>query len=784
MRSPTYSLRSRTESWCRRLGRVALPIPSKRAEVLMMRGLSLAALALVALPLWAQQRPTTTRTTMTLADTSLLPPIDPARALEAEVRVALNDLLANRTVSALQRLQWLATLPPVASPAGTTSETLRGRGDVLFLLAQAEYRLGMDSAFGANAQQVLSSGPARYAPLLHSQLLLSAYRTGDFTRVAQLVQGPQADQARGLAALVGGLAAYQLRNYPTAATKFATAKAAGAPYAQFAEYMDILTSLRTDTTRTAAALSRLEALAQTANGSFADQVRLTAATLAYETNAYDRAITFANAVTPNGGLAPLALLTKAWAQYKNKDIAGAGHSFAAFADQYPLLPQRDEARLMAAQSLLQLGQTDNAARLFRLVADSGRAEAQRLDNKSTDASLNLARALVRARAANYLFANDPEMGKTISLEETAGADPQVLASVMTGTTPSLPQVEVARIVSVNDLRQRYAAVGDSTGLTLPKRILFAPASANAAPTVFAQRSEAVMAADLDAAITSQRLRLATRNASLRLMQIRGLQEAMKGRADTVAKLVARVDTTDTRLRGLLSSIDSTESHLRGTLVTEVRNVAGGPAYVLSVRADSLRQRGLIPAGVDVESLVAARTDSMLNALPLFLLRDSVRTRLGIVRQQLADSHEAIQAADVLFAAAETGQLTDTSAALTRLRGAQAAAMSRRSEAEAGLIAAVSTELASRATDLLTLLQHDLQAAEFGTATAAFFNAIDQGKTPATGTQRSSDASGLTGTAPAAIGSLTSPSNTNAPSGGAAAGKATPARSGTPPTQKK
>jgi hypothetical protein len=641
----------------------------------------------------------------------------------------------------------------------------------------------MDSAFRANAQAVLSSGPARYAPLLQSQLLLSAYRTGDFARVAELMNGPAGGQARGLAALVGGLAAYQLRNYPNAATKFAAAKAAGAPYADFAEYMDVLTSLRSDTTRTAAALTRLEALAQTAKGNFADQVRLTAAELAYETNAYDRAITFANAVTPNGGLAPLALITKAWAQYKNKDIAGAGQSFAAFADQYPFLPQRDEARLMAAQSLLQLGKTDESARLFRLVADSGRSESARLDTKSNDAVMKLARALVRARAAGLLFANDPEMGKTIALEETAGADPQILASVMTGTTPTLPQVEVARIISLNDLTQRYNAVGDSLGSTLPKRVLFAPASANAATTLFAQRSEAVMAADLDAAVTSQRLRLATRNATLRLMQIRGLQQAMKGRGDTVAKLVARVDTTDTRLRGLLASIDSTESHLRMTLVTEVRNVQGGPAYVLSVRADSLRQHGLIPPGVDVEALVAARTDSMLNALPLFLLRDSVRTRLGIVRQQLADSHEAIQAADVLFSAAETGQLTDTSGALNKLRSAQAAAMSRRSEAEAGLIAAVSTELTARASELLTLLQHDLQAAEFGTATAAFFNAIDQGKTPTAG-NRSSDADGLTGKAPAAVGSLTSSPSTNAQGGAAAASRAAPARSGTPPTQKK
>jgi paraquat-inducible protein B len=272
------------------------------------------------------------------------------------------------------------------------------------------------------------------------------------------------------------------------------------------------------------------------------------------------------------------------------------------------------------------------------------------------------------------------------------------------------------------------------------------------------------------------------------MQIRGLQQAMKGRGDTVAKLVARVDTTDARLRGLLASIDTTESHLRASLVTQVRNVQGGPAYVLSVRADSLRQRGLIPAGVDVEALVAARTDSMLDALPLFLLRDSVRTRLGKVRQELADSRTAIQEADRLFAAAQTGQLTDTSASLTQLRTAEAAAQSRRTQAEAGLIAAVSGELTQRASELLGLLQHDLQAAEFGTATTAFFNAIDQGKPAGTtsgtqGSSGSSDAAGLTKPGGTGTVRLAPPSTTNAQPG-APAGKVAATRTGTPPTQKK
>jgi hypothetical protein len=162
---------------------------------------------------------------------------------------------------------------------------------------------------------------------------------------------------------------------------------------------------------------------------------------------------------------------------------------------------------------------------------------------------------------------------------------------------------------------------------------------------------------------------------------------------------------------------------------------------------------LIPPGLDVEALVATRTDSLLNALPLFLLRDSVRIRLAKVRGELADSRTAIEQADRLFAAAQTGQLTDTSASLTQLRSAQATAQSRRSEA--------------------------------GTATAAFFNAIDQGR-PAAGTTGTSgtgsSGAGLTGPA-AASGSTTAP-NANAQSGAAASKTAPAARTGTPPTQKK
>jgi hypothetical protein len=388
---------------------------------------------------------------------------------------------------------------------------------------------------------------------------------------------------------------------------------------------------------------------------------------------------------------------------------------------------------------------------------------------------------VQARAAGLLFVNDPDQGKTIALQESAGADPMVLAAALSGGTPSLPQVEVARIVSLNDLMQRFAEVQRSVPGDAPTRVLYAPASANAAPTVFAQRAEEVLAADLQSAIASQQLRAAQRNEQLRVMQLRGVQTAMTGRTDTVAKLVSRVDTTDARLARLLRAVDTTEYNLKASLVTQVRNVVGGPAYVLNVRADSLRQRGAIPPGLDVESLVASRTDSLIRALPLFLLRDSVRTRLDRVRKDLADSKGAIDETNRLFAGAAAGSLPDTAATLARLRSAQAAAQTRRTEAEAGLVAAVSTELTARAAELLALLQHDMQAAEFGTATASFFNAIDQGRPPRTPGSSGSDAAQNDGRTSRTNEKPTTP---NTQTGTAGPSKASLSAAVTPPTPKK
>jgi hypothetical protein len=74
-----------------------------------------------------------------------------------------------------------------------------------------------------------------------------------------------------------------------------------------------------------------------------------------------------------------------------------------------------------------------------------------------------------------------------------------------------------------------------------------------------------------------------------------------------------------------------------------------------------------------------------------------------------------------------------------LRAAIASAEAQRTAAEARLVAVVDTELRARANEMLTTLRRDVEAAEFGSASALFFKTLDaERRSNATGT---TDASG-------------------------------------------
>ena len=720
------------------------------------------------------------------ADTALVPAMNQALGVDAEIRMALYELLGGEPVPALSRLRWLAE-SPVALTGVNADGALRGRQELLFLLSQAYYRLGLAADFRSTAEQLLQpAAGGRYATILRAQLLLDAYRTGEYARVLTLArsigEGESSPDVRALASLVAGLAAYQNRDYDLARTSFAAAQGTASPYAGYARYMDALTTLRTDTANTAPALAALTAAAASGTGEFADQVRLTAAQLAYEAERYDEALRLASAVDANGGFAAAALLTRAWALYKAGQVAEAGRAFAEFATRYPQLPAAEESMLMAAQALLQQGQTAEAERIFQRVADSTSVAVSQLQARSTTAMQQAARALVEARSAGLLFLREPTHGKTVALDEGAGTDWTVLAASVGAAdvvaTPPTGAAEAPELVTLADLSARLDS-SDVVPAALSRRIFYAEASPTTNAADYARASQALYRADANVALARFRLADQMYANALRLRMLTGLQRMVGSQQDSLNAMLAGLEATQDSLTRLTSALDVAAARIRqmfeaqtsATQLLAQENVAlidslrrslqgavGSPELeLLETEAATAR------AYQSMATAVATSLDSLIARQPAFALSDSLRAKgerleslIGDTRQTLAATAQAI--------ADELARLQTTEPENVRtLRDVLARAEGEMSTAEGQLVALVERELSARATEMVASLRRDAEAATFGTASAAFFQALDAGGSPV---------------APGATGTSTSSRTTSAPVLGVSA---TPAAGATPRT---
>lgn len=738
----------------------------------MLRTASLAAL-LVGAPLAAQVSPTPARpdsarpaatvaapagmagamdTTGVRRDTAIVPVADQGRGVDAEIRTALFELMEDRYIPALSRLQWLAA-SPVALTDAAAGGVLRGREDLLFLLSQAYYRLGMDSAFRAAATTLTSgTGAARYGRLLQSQLLLDAYRHREFERAMTLASSLDASE-RGLGSLVAGLSAYQLGNTAVATQHFATARAAGAPYGQYAQYMEALSMLRADTTKRGEALTALEALASSATGELQDQVRLTAAQLAYEAEQYDVASRLATQINPTSGLAAQALLTRAWALYKSNDIAAAGQAFDEFATKYPQLPERDEARLMSAQALLQLGRTQDAGNVFRTVADAAVAETGALQARAQTSMNDAARALVQARAAGLLFIGDPAIGKTVALEDAAGSERQVLVAAFSDSVTAAlpPAVAAADIISLDDITRRIDAVAPDA--QLPRRVVFAPASATKNPADFAKRAQALYSADIAVVVAQHELAELMASQQRQIQLLKQMQQQLTADAASFGTLASRLAAARDSLARLSVALDAASTRLRQMFAAQISTTrmlaAENRAAIDSVKsslsgAQSAQEFVLLDLEVQtaayyaqVADLVEQGIDGALGRHPVFARRDSLNARSNQLATLLTENQGLLATAQQQLAAEIARLEGSDSDRLRAMRGQLAAAESRRAAAETAVIAVVDAELRARAGEMIAGLRRDTEAAEFGSASASFFQAIDAGNATA-GTSSSSN----------------------------------------------
>lgn len=736
------------------------------------------------------------RAAMTPAPT---PPVDQARGMDAELRVALFELTNDRYVAALSRLEWLQAAPATLTVASAPG-ALRGREDVAFLLAETYYRLGMDAAFRRTAEPLLQAGAAsRYAPLLRSQLLLEAYRRGDYAAAKRaadaMASSATPSREAGLGALVSGLAAYQTGRYPEARASFATAQAGGAPYAAYAQYMDAIAQLRTDTTQTGAALQSLQTLASSASGELADQVRLTAAQVAYEGGEFAQAASLASAVSSTGGLASQALLTRAWALYKANQVSAAGEAFAEFARRFPELPERDEARLMSAQALLQGGRSDEAGRIFRSVADSLIAESGTLQGRAASAMAEGARALVAARTAGLLFLTSPASGKTLALEERAGASDSLLATAVNENLAVESVVAAAEgsagapdLVTFDDVRARLDSVGSPLGGGFPRRVLFTQASTGSNRADYATRASALYDADLQVAVARYRLEQQLDAQTRQLALLRALQSELANGTTVLGPLAAQVSAARDSLGRLASALDAAGERIRALFqaqLNETRAIAAeNAASIDSVRrtlgtslttddAEVLRIEGATASTyADVARQIDAGLNGTITRHPVFALRDSVRAHGDRVGALLGETQSALATAQTMVSQDISRLESGEGDRVTRARSTLATAETRRSAVESQLVAVVERELNARAGLMLASLRRDTEAAEFGAASAAFFQATDAGRTAGTpGTPGGSagvntgapqDVAGADGTRPRAVGAGAPSSSSSLP----------------------
>lgn len=725
--------------------------------------LALAALTLAASPPLAAQQPGGSRSRVVSGVRVALAPPESSqtRGVDTELRIALFDLAADRPLAALARLEWLRSsdlameLDPArgGSAAGSAGAQSPSRADLLFLLAESYNRLGMTSSFsevaGALAQ---TPGAERYSPLVTSQLMLDAYRRGNFTRVRELARAVASTSAGArmpLVDLLDGLAAYQQRNYADSRAAFAKVRAEGGVYAPYAQLMDALAQMGGDTTRAPEALGALGSLAQVATGNFGDHVRLIAAELAYESGQYGSAVTNARGVGSGTGLAPQALLAQGWSLYRSGDLAAARSVFAEFASKYPLLPERDEARLMAGQAMLEGGDAVEAERYFQAMADSVAMELASLRSQPPSLLSDGARTLVAARAAGIAFVNFPRDGKTLAFSEGSDGNVSSMLAAFAGREAPPPR-SGPHIVSVADIDQRIGSAQPQLDASFPRRLLFMPAGKEGAER-FASLSQRLADADVRVALAGYDVNEQVEAKRMKIAALEELQNLIALHEKRLASDAVLVSTTRDSLTAMRTALARGRERVRqavlGRIADTQRMAAENRAMVDSVRR-SLRGSGVSTDEETLElesetatafgqlaTLVRSGLDSLIDRHPVFAMADSIAVGL-----RTADSlHAAVRsvlAGDSVVAARElAGLRAQESQRTTSARAALAAAEAERAAAERDLVALLDEDLRARAMALAGQLQHDREAAEYGSANAAFFRAIQ----PADAAQARSDA---------------------------------------------
>ena len=687
-----------------------------------------------------------------IADTTLIPSLDMPRAADAQIRVALFELIDDHAVAALSRLR--AVVVPTSSTgptAGLAAEPARQ-----FLIAECLYRLGLDDQFRVAAEGVLAGpGATRFGAVLRAQLLFRAYRAGDMARALTLAKASTADQRSTLTAMLSGLVQYQTGDTAGARVSFAQAQqlAGTGPYAGYAKYLGVLAAVRTDSAHSSAVLITVDAALASASGEAANQLKLADAQIAYDARQYDRAATAAATVESGSASDPAARTTRAWSFTRGNHADSAGAAFGDLATRYPQVPQRYENRLMAAQSLLEQDRTGDARAAFTMIGDSAGVESQRITRWST-ATHAPATSLVAARAVDVLFVPNVARGKTFGFPDSAGAGPATLdiavASDASGRPPTFAE---PYLLSVPMVTQRIDSVsGNAAANGIPlgdrdilRRAVFAsePATANGAAVraAVARDHRGLREADATVALADAQVTAYHNNVALELMVLHRLRQSIEASGTSLGPEFATLALAEDSLARVTQNVDQAGVRLRRLFVPRlvgVRTLAAQNEYLIdSVR----RSMGSLATSEDLamldrETEAAAEYSHVADVIdqglgraianhPAFALRDTVRLLGERNRALIVQSQRAVATGEAAVDY-EMVQAAEGDSARGPLRRTLAAAVTAQTNAAAALTISVERDLTARGTELAATVRRDQEAADFGAAGAAFFRQIANG----------------------------------------------------------
>lgn len=420
----------------------------------------------------------------------------------------------------------------------------------------------------------------------------------------------------------------------------------------------------------------------------------------------------------------------AWRAYRSGQHLVSARMFSGLATAANSPLRRGEARLMAGQAYLEGGRPDSARLWFGAARDSARAAAAAIDSTFEATTLNPARAIVAARAFELLFG---EAAATGALLQAAPESAQVLAVV--------PPLRVRTIADLRATERRLGQALGGPGVRASLHLPFAPDGlSRTRAVVVALREADARVARAQEALEQARKEQSTRRAaadqliryvqemrdSLRAteLNVRPLSDSMQQRDSSIARTIRQYRVTLLGKIAAVRTVAAANARRVDSLMSAARAM---PSEALQVARDEMTTSAFYQ---QIATAAEAALDSGLVRQPVLLQRDAARARIAALREALTLELARQDSARLAALALRDGVAAAWTSREEGLLAARASLSAVRDSLEHLGAQVVSEELRERARRWRATLARELEGAEFGEATARFFEVLGSASAPA------------------------------------------------------